>query len=58
MGNTLELNKKTMQRIMLLITFAVLLFWGLYNISTIGGLFSNLCPCWRRCSSARASPLC
>ena len=41
-GNTLELNKKTMQRIMLLITFAVLLFWGLYNISTIGGLFSNL----------------
>ena len=27
---------------MLLITFAVLLFWGLYNISTIGGLFSNL----------------
>lgn len=42
MGNTLELNKKTMQRIMLLITFAVLLFWGLYNISTIGGLFSNL----------------
>ena len=41
-GNPLELNKKTMQRIMLLITFAVLLFWGLYNISTIGGLFSNL----------------
>ena len=38
----MELNKKTMQRIMLLITFAVLLFWGLYNISTIGGLFSNL----------------
>ena len=38
----MDLNKKTMQRIMLLITFAVLLFWGLYNISTIGGLFSNL----------------
>ena len=38
----MELNKKTMQRIILLITFAVLLFWGLYNISTIGGLFSNL----------------
>ena len=38
----MDLNKKTMQRIMLLITFAVLLFWGLYNTSTIGGLFSNL----------------
>ena len=38
----MDLNKKTMQRIILLITFAVLLFWGLYNISTIGGLFSNL----------------
>lgn len=38
----MELNKKTMQRIMLLIAFAVLLFWGLYNISAIGGVLSGL----------------
>ena len=38
----MDLNKKTMQRIMLLIAFAVLLFWGLYNISAIGRLLSGL----------------
>ena len=38
----MDLNKKTMQRIMLLIAFAVLLFWGLYNISAIGRVFSGL----------------
>ena len=41
-GTTVELNKKTMQRIMLLIAFAVLLFWGLYNISAIGSVLSGL----------------
>jgi len=38
----LELNKKTMQRIMLLITFAVLLFWGLYNISAVTKVLGKL----------------
>ena len=38
----MDLNKKTMQRIMLLIAFAVLLFWGLYNISAIGNVLSGL----------------
>ena len=39
---TVDLNKKTMQRMMLLIAFAVLLFWGLYNISAIGSVLSRL----------------
>ena len=38
----MDLNKKTTQRIMLLIAFAVLLFWGLYNISAIGNVLSGL----------------
>ena len=38
----MELNKKTMQRIMLLITFAVLLFWGLYNISAVTKVLGKL----------------
>ena len=38
----MELNKKTMQRIMLLIAFAVLLFWGLYNISAVTKVLGNL----------------
>ena len=38
----MDLNKKTMQRMMLLIAFAVLLFWGLYNISAIGSVLSRL----------------
>lgn len=38
----MDLNKKTMQRIMLLIAFAVLLLWGLYNISAIGNVLSGL----------------
>lgn len=38
----MELNKKTMQRIMLLIAFAVLLFWGLYNISAVTKVLGKL----------------
>ena len=38
----MDLNQKTTQRIMLLIAFAVLLFWGLYNISAIGNVLSGL----------------
>ena len=38
----MELNKKTMQRIMLLIAFAVLLFWGLYNISSVTKVLGKL----------------
>ena len=55
----MDLNKKTMQRIMLLITFAVLLFWGLYNISAIGErAVQPAVPAGAAAASASASPLC
>ncbi|HCL20424.1 MAG TPA: AI-2E family transporter, partial [Oscillibacter sp.] len=44
----LELNKRNIKRIMLLIAFAALLYWGLNNLSwlgdILGGLVSLLSP--------------
>lgn len=40
--STLGTQQKTMQRIMLLIAFAVLLFWGLYNISAVTKVLGKL----------------
>ena len=38
----MELNNKTGKRIMLLIAFAALLYWGLNNLSLLGGLLKAL----------------
>ena len=38
----MELNNKTSKRIMLLIAFAALLYWGLNNLSLLGGLLKAL----------------
>ena len=38
----LELNKRNIKRIMLLIAFAALLYWGLNNLSWLSGILSGL----------------
>lgn len=38
----MELNKKNTKRIMLLISFTLVLYWGLHNISEVGRLISAL----------------
>ena len=38
----MELNRKNLKRIMLLIAFAALLYWGLNNLSMLGQLLSGL----------------
>ena len=40
-GSFLELNKKNSKRILLLIACAVVLYWGLNNLSTLGGVLSS-----------------
>ncbi len=41
-GIPLELNKKNIKRILLLIACAILLYWGLNNLSVLGGLLSSI----------------
>ena len=41
-GISLELNKKNIKRILLLVACAILLYWGLNNLSTLGSLLSSL----------------
>jgi len=38
----LELNKKNIKRVLLLIACAILLYWGLNNLSVLGGLLSSI----------------
>lgn len=38
----MELNKKNLKRIMLLIAFAALLYWGLNNLRLLGGVLGGL----------------
>ena len=38
----LDLNKKNIKRIMLLIAFAALLYWGLNNLKWISGVLGSL----------------
>ena len=38
----MELNKKNIKRILLLIACAILLYWGLNNLSVLGGLLSSI----------------
>ena len=37
-----DLNKKNIKRIMLLIAFAALLYWGLNNLKWISGVLGSL----------------
>lgn len=41
-GIPLELNKKNIKRVLLLIACAILLYWGLNNLSVLGGLLSSI----------------
>ena len=41
-GYGLELNNKTIKRVMLLIAFATLLYWGLNNLSLLGGVLKSI----------------
>ncbi len=41
-GIPLELNKKNIKRILLLIACAILLYWGLNNLSVLGGLLRSI----------------
>ena len=41
-GIPLELNKKNIKRILLLMACAILLYWGLNNLSVLGGLLSSI----------------
>ena len=41
-GMALDLNKKNIKRIMLLIAFAALLYWGLNNLKWISGVLGSL----------------
>ena len=38
----MELNKKNIKRVLLLIACAILLYWGLNNLSVLGGLLSSI----------------
>ena len=38
----MELNNKTIKRVMLLIAFATLLYWGLNNLSLLGGVLKSI----------------
>ena len=38
----LELNKKNIKRILLIITFALVLYWVLHNIEQVGSILSAL----------------
>ena len=38
----MELNNKTIKRVMLLIAFAALLYWGLNNLSLLGGVLKSI----------------
>ena len=38
----LDLNKKNIKRVLLLIACAILLYWGLNNLSVLGGLLSSI----------------
>lgn len=41
-GIPLELNKKNIKRVLLLIACAILLYWGLNNLSVLGGLLRSI----------------
>ena len=41
-GIPLELNKKNIKRILLLMACAILLYWGLNNLSVLGGLLRSI----------------
>lgn len=41
-GIPLELNKKNIKRILLLIACAIILYWGLNNLSVLGGLLRSI----------------
>ena len=38
----MELNNKTIKRVMLLIAFAALLYWGLNNLTLLGGVLKSI----------------
>ena len=54
----MELNNKTIKRVMLLIAFATLLYWGLNNLSLLGGVLKSIGSLLSPLTSASASPLC
>lgn len=37
----IELNSKNVKKILVIITFAILLYWGLQNLSIVGGIFGT-----------------